>query len=71
MKFRKVRNYVQKMDVIRYFVDTTAKAEKLRQALSMTQSVKSISEITVGDWTQLTAENAEQLHAFVNFVNLN
>ena len=72
MKFRKVRNAgVQKLDVIRFFIDTTEKAEKLRKALSLTQSVKSVTEIEVGQWTQVAAESSDQLHTFVNFVNLN
>ena len=69
MKFRKV-NWVQKLDVIRFFVDSAEKAEKLRNALSMTQSIKSVSEITVGDYTTLAAETAKELHTFVDFVNM-
>lgn len=70
MKFRKVRNFVEKLDVIRFMVDTPEKAEKLRKALSMTQGIKSVSEIQVGEYTTLAAASAKELHTFVDFVNL-
>lgn len=69
MKFRK-NNFVEKLDVIRFLVDTPEKAEKLRQALSMTKSIKSVSEVQVGEYTTLAAPTAKELHTFVDFVNL-
>ena len=70
MKFRKVRNYVEKLDVIRFLVDTPEKAEKLRKALSMTQGIKNVSDIQVGEYTTLAASTSKELHTFVDFVNL-
>ena len=71
MRMRKVVER-EKIDFIRFNVDTEATMEQLFKALAISKNVRAVEseKIAIGQDAYLYGPDAKSLHAFVDFVRM-